>query len=88
MSQISVKKVTPKELDIIKVAAKEAGVLQRKLMTEADVTLLAGFKANPSLVINQADRSAFQTATANVIEKWKAKPFGDFVARLVAAARK
>ena len=35
MSQIAVKKVKPNELEIIKAAAKEAGVLQRKLMIEA-----------------------------------------------------
>jgi tripartite ATP-independent transporter DctP family solute receptor len=87
MSQISVRKVKPNELDIIKAAAKEAGVLQRKLMIETDGTLLATYKANPNVVVNQADRAAFQAATASVVEKWKAKPFGEFVGKLVAAAK-
>ena len=87
MSQISVRKVKPSELDIIKAAAKEAGVLQRKLMIDTDGTLLAGYRANPNVVVNQADRAAFQAATVSVVEKWKAKPFGDFVGRLVVAAK-
>jgi tripartite ATP-independent transporter DctP family solute receptor len=88
MSQISVRKVKPNELDIIKAAAKEAGVLQRKLMIETDATLLAAYRANPNVVVNQANRAEFQTATASVIDKWKAKPFGEFVGKLITAARR
>ena len=87
MSQISVRKVKANELDIIKAAAKEAGVLQRKLMIETDGTLLASYRANANVVVNQADRAAFQAATTSVVEKWKAKPFGEFVGKLAAAAK-
>jgi TRAP-type transport system periplasmic protein len=87
MSQISVKKVKPEELAIIKTAAKEAGALQRKLMIETDQKLLGEFKANSNLVVNEPDRAAFQAATTGVVEKWKDKPFGDFVKKLVAAAK-
>lgn len=87
ISQIAVKKVKPNELEIIKAAAKEAGVLQHKLMLEGDGKLLAAYQANPKVVVNQTDRAAFQTATASVVEAWKAKPFGAFVSKLVAAAR-
>ena len=88
MSQVAVKKVKPAELEIIKKAAKEAGALQRRLMAETDRKLLAEFKANPNIAVNQANRAEFQAATASVVEKWKAKPFGSFVAELVAAAKK
>jgi tripartite ATP-independent transporter DctP family solute receptor len=87
MSQIAVRKVKPAELEIIKASAKEAGVLQRQLMTETDVKLLEGYKANPNVVVNECDRAAFQVATAGVVEKWKAKPFGAFVETLTAAAK-
>jgi TRAP-type C4-dicarboxylate transport system substrate-binding protein len=87
MSQISVRKVKPNELEAIKAAAKEAGVLQRKLMAETDTKLLAEFKANSNLVVNEPDRAALRAATASVIEKWKAKPFGEFVGKVVAAAK-
>jgi TRAP-type transport system periplasmic protein len=88
MSQAAVKKVKPSELEIIKAAAKEAGVLQRRLMAETDKKLLAEFKANPNVAVNQPNREAFQVATTSVVEKWKAKPFGTFVTELVAAAKK
>ena len=41
MSNISTKKVKPNELDAIRAAAKEAGAMQRKLMAETDIKLLA-----------------------------------------------
>jgi len=88
MSQVAVKKLKPAELEIVKAAAKEAGALQRRLMAETDKKLLAEFKANPNIAVNQANRAAFQAATAGVVEKWKAKPFGPFVTELVAAAKK
>jgi tripartite ATP-independent transporter DctP family solute receptor len=87
MSQISTRKVKPNELEIIRAAAKEAGALQRKLMAETDAKLLADYKANPNVVVNEPDRAAFQAATASVLEKWKAKPFGDFVGKVAAAAK-
>ena len=88
MSAVAVKKLKPGELEIVKAAAKEAGVLQRRLMAETDKKLLAEFKANPNIAVNQANRAAFQAATASVVEKWEAKPFGPFVKDLVAAAKK
>ena len=87
MSQISTRKVKPNELEAIKAAAKEAGALQRRLMMETDAKLLADYKANANVTVNEPDLAAFRTATASVVEKWKAKPFGDFVGKLVAAAK-
>ena len=69
-----------------KAAAKEAGDQQRKLMAESDVTLLAEFKANPDVVVNEPDRAPFQAATAGVIEKYKGESYGDFVTEVLAAA--
>jgi tripartite ATP-independent transporter DctP family solute receptor len=87
MSQISTRKVKPNELDIIKTAAKEAGALQRKLMTETDAKLLAEYKANPKVAVNEPDRAAFQAATASVVDNWRKKPFGEFVGKVAAAAK-
>jgi tripartite ATP-independent transporter DctP family solute receptor len=86
MSQMSTRKVKPAELEIIKAAAKEAGTLQRKLMAEADTAILAEYKADGKMTVNEPDRAAFRAATASVIDKWKAKPFGDFVSKVAAAA--
>lgn len=87
MSTISTKKVKPPELEAIKAAAKEAGALQRKLTAETDAKLLAEYKANPKVTVNEADRAAFQAATASVLDNWKKKPFGEFVGKVAAAAK-
>jgi hypothetical protein len=87
MSQFAQAKVTPEQLEIIRTAAKEAGDLQRKLMAEADVKLLAEFKANPDVVVNEPDRAPFQEATAGVIEKYKGESYGDFVNEVLRPGR-
>jgi tripartite ATP-independent transporter DctP family solute receptor len=88
MSQIATRKVKPDQLAIIKDAAKEAGVLQRKLMAESDSKLLGEFKANSKVSVNEPDRGLFRAATAGVLTAWKAKPFGAFVAQVAEAAPK
>ena len=87
MSQLSTRKVKPAELDAIKAAAKEAGVMQRRLMAETDAKLLAEYRANTNVTVNEPDRAALQSAAATVIDKWKAKPFGEFVTKVAAAAK-
>ena len=67
-------------------AGAEASGNNRQLMADADTKLLAEFRANPAIAVNQADQAAFRAATASVLEKWEARPFGDFVKRLRAAA--
>lgn len=87
MSRIALRKVKPAELDIIRAAAKEAGIQQRRLMAEADARLLTEFRANSAVSVNEPDRDAFRAATAKVVQDWKAKPFGAFVGRVADAAR-
>ena len=87
MSQIAMGKIGEAERTALEEAAKEAGELQRRLMREADDKYLAEFKANNALTVNEVDRPAFQEATASVADKWKAKPFGAFVERLIEAAQ-
>lgn len=87
MSRMVQGRVGAPELKAIAEAAAEAGNLQRGLMRQADETHLADFKANSKVHINEVDRAAFQEATRGVADQWKAKPFGDFVAALITAAR-
>jgi tripartite ATP-independent transporter DctP family solute receptor len=68
-------------------AAKEATALQRQLMQEAATKLLADFKANSAVAVNEVDRPAFQEATASVITKWREKPFGEYVKKVADAAK-
>jgi TRAP-type transport system periplasmic protein len=65
---------------------REATEYNRKLMIESDEKLLAEYRANQALTINEVDQDAFRAATAPVLDKWEQKPFGDFVKRLRAAA--
>lgn len=75
------------DLDAVKEAAKEAGVLQRKLSEDKAAEVLAAFKSNSAVTVTEVDRDAFIKATSTVAENWKAKEFGDFVTRVEAAAR-
>lgn len=88
MSKIAAARLNEDQMKVVKDAAKEAAVLQRKLMQEADEKYLKEFKENKSLTVNVPDRDALRKATASVYDKWQAKPFGDFVKELVAAAGK
>jgi TRAP-type transport system periplasmic protein len=36
--------------------------------------------------VNEVAQAPFRAATASVAQKWEARPFGDFVKRLRAAA--
>ncbi len=77
-----------KDFEAVKAAAKEAGALQRKLSAEKASASLAAFRANAAIeVVEDLDHAAFAKATAQVLETWKQKPFGDFVAELEKAAK-
>jgi TRAP-type transport system periplasmic protein len=67
-------------------AALEATKLQRNLSMEADNKLIAELKAKGA-VINNANKAAFEKATANVDDKWMASPIGAYVKKVIAAAR-
>ncbi|WP_137134707.1 TRAP transporter substrate-binding protein [Rhizobium sp. FKY42] len=75
------------DLEAVKAAAQEAGILQRKLSIEKSGQVLEAFKKNTSIDVTEVDRDAFIKATASVAENWKKKPFGDFVKQIEAAAR-
>jgi len=86
MSRMAQGRLKDDERQAVAQAAKEAGELQRGLMRDADKKYLAQFKADGSLKVNEVDRAAFKKATEPVAAAWKAKPFGDFVEQLLAAA--
>jgi TRAP-type transport system periplasmic protein len=71
---------------LITEVAREATEHNRRLMLESDAKLLAEYRANPAVAVNEAEQPLFRAATAPVLERWEARPFGDFVKRLRAAA--
>ena len=87
MSKLTWGKLSADDQKVIKEAAKEATTYQRNLMAEADVKLMAEYKAMPSLHINVPDQAPFKAATQKVWDALEQKPFGDFVKKLRAAAK-
>jgi TRAP-type transport system periplasmic protein len=67
-------------------AAAEATALQRKLASEADAKLLGDIKAK-GVRVDTPDTAPFVKATAAVDDKWLKSPIGDFVGKVIAAAR-
>lgn len=86
VSRIARARIPDADWRLILDAMKEAEAYQRRLMQESDVTLLAEFRANPNVAVNEADPAAFRAATAVVLDNWEKKPFGAFVRQVRNAA--
>ncbi|NOG69088.1 TRAP transporter substrate-binding protein [Roseicella sp. DB1501] len=86
VSRIAWGRLKPEDRKLLQETAREATTYQRGLSQEIDRKLLAEFRANAALAVNQVDQGPFRAATATVADRWEAKPFGDFVKRLRAAA--
>ena len=86
VSRIAWGRLKPEDRKLLAEAAREAGTWQRGLSQEIDAKLLVDFCANPAVAVNAVEQAPFRAATAAVAERWEAKPFGDFVKRLRAAA--
>ena len=86
MSKRSWDKLSEADRKLVREAAAEATVLQRKLSQESDEKLVAELKAK-GVQIDVADKVAFEKATAKVDDKWIASPIGDYVKKVIAAAR-
>ena len=85
-SRIAWGRLPAADRQLVQEAAKEAGAHQRTLSQEIDARLLGEFRANPAIAVNEVDQAPFRAATASVLESWEAKPFGDFVKQVRAAA--
>jgi tripartite ATP-independent transporter DctP family solute receptor len=86
MSKRSWDKLSAADRKILQDAATEATALQRKLSAEADSKLIGDLRAAGARVdtVNQAP---FAKATESVTQKWYSSPIGDYVKKVVAAAR-
>jgi len=69
---------------LVREAAHEAGVFQRKVMSDSDEKFLSLFKKMPGISINTVDAAPFRKATEVVWDAWEKKPFGDLVKQLRA----
>lgn len=71
---------------MIRAAAQEAAVLQRKLYDEAEERILEDYRKMHAVTISTPDSTPFRVATRKVWEAWELKPFGAFVKKLRAAS--
>jgi len=60
--------------------------MNRRIMVESDTKLLAEFKANPNVAVNETNQAAFRAATSGVLDAWERRPFGEFVREVRRAA--
>lgn len=86
MSKRTWDRMTPADQKVVMDAAAEATQLQRRLNKEVDDKLVADLKSK-GVQIDSIDRKAFVDASAPVYTKWTTGPIGDFVTRVVQAAR-
>ena len=86
MSKRSWDKLSPADQKVFMAAGAEATQLQRKLSKDADLKLVAELKAKGAQ-IDTVDNAPFVQATRSVYDKWSAGPTGEFVKRVVQAAR-
>jgi TRAP-type C4-dicarboxylate transport system substrate-binding protein len=86
MSKRTWDRMSPADQKVVTEAATEATQLQRRLNKEVDDKLVADLKAK-GVQIDTIDRKAFIDACAPVYTKWTTGPIGEFVTRVVQAAR-
>jgi tripartite ATP-independent transporter DctP family solute receptor len=86
MSKRTWDRLSEADRKIIMEAANEATAVQRKLSREADERLLVELPKK-GVKIDKVDQSQFQKATQSVTTKWEGGPIGDYVKKVVAAAK-
>lgn len=86
MSKRTWDRLSSAERKVIQDAASEATALQRKLSAEAD-TKLIGELRSAGVRVDTVNQAPFAKATESVTQKWYSSPIGDYVKRVVAAAR-
>ena len=87
MSRKTWEKLSSDQRKLIKGAAEEATAIQRKMMADSDVTLLAEYEKMPSVKVNKADQATFKAATQKVWDNWELKSIGAFVKKLRSATQ-
>jgi tripartite ATP-independent transporter DctP family solute receptor len=86
MSKRTWDKLSASDQKVIMDAANEATTLQRRLNKEVDDKLVSDLKSK-GVQVDTVDRKAFVDACASVYTKWSTGPIGDFVNRVVQAAK-
>ena len=85
-SRIAWGRLNEADRKLITEVGREATDYNRKLMVESDEKLLAEFRANPKLTINEVDQDAFRAATAPVSTSGSRSPSATSSSGCAAAA--
>lgn len=86
ISKRSWDKLNAAEKKILQDAALEATSYQRKLSFDSDSRLVGELKT-AGIRVDVVDQVPFAKATESVTQKWYSSPIGDYVKKVVAAAR-
>lgn len=86
ISKRSWDKLNAAEKKVLQDAALEATSYQRKLSFDADSRLVGELKT-AGIRVDVVDQTPFAKATESVTQKWYSSPIGDYVKKVVAAAR-
>jgi tripartite ATP-independent transporter DctP family solute receptor len=86
MSKRSWDKLSAADRKILQDAATEATALQRKLSAEADSKLIGELRT-AGIRVDTVNQAPFAKATESVTQKWYGSPIGDYVKKVVTAAR-
>lgn len=81
-SRIAWGRLSEADRTLLREAAAEATRLQRQLMVESDVRLLAEYRGMANVAVNETDQAAFRAATRGVLDAWEQRPIGAFVRQL------
>ncbi|HZK83605.1 MAG TPA: TRAP transporter substrate-binding protein DctP [Desulfosporosinus sp.] len=85
-SKVWFDKLTPEQQELIRKAAVEAGDYTREYGEKIQAELLEKFKT-AGIIVNTADVASFQAKTGPVIDLLKESIDGDFVDKVVKAAK-
>ena len=86
MSKRTLDRLPEADRKVIYEAAIEATAFNRKMSLESDEKLEGELKAK-GIVFNRPDLAPFVKATQPVLDKWSTGPQGEFVRKVIAAAR-
>lgn len=86
ISRTSWGRLSPGDREMVRAAARDAAVLQRKIFEDADNKILEEYRNMASITLTTPDPAPFRAAVAKVWDNWELKPFGAFVRKLRLAS--
>lgn len=86
ISRVTWTRLSSDDRKMVRAAAQEAALLQRKLFDESEERILDEYRKMASITVTTPDATLFRAAVEKVWDSWELKPFGSFVRKLRAAS--